>query len=244
MKFVVISDTHTKHDLTIVEPCDALIHGGDLSYNGTKEEMISFLNWFSKQPAKHLIFIAGNHDFYFDSNWAPATVVGSARHSRRYKAPAAEIKELLSKYPNVIYLNDSGCEVEGIKIWGSPVSPWFHDWGFNRYPGEDIQKHWNLIPTDTDIIVTHGPPFGYGDRVAWDGQYVGCKDLKKTIWANPNIKVSIFGHIHEGYGVHEDGERYFINASQLNENYSAVNKPVVFTIDESKKVSILPRGVF
>ena len=49
---------------------------------------------------------------------------------------------------HIIFLNDSGCVLENIKIWGSPVQPWFYDWAFNRTRGAEIKKHWDLIPKD------------------------------------------------------------------------------------------------
>tara|TARA_Y100000296_G_C5174834_1_gene259491 strand:- start:2061 stop:2591 length:531 start_codon:yes stop_codon:yes gene_type:complete len=57
------------------------------------------------------------------------------------------------------YLNDSSITIDGIKFWGSPIQPWFHDWAFNRKRGNEIRKHWELIPTNTDVLLTHGPPF-------------------------------------------------------------------------------------
>ena len=63
-----------------------------------------------------------------------------------------------------IYLEDSSCEVLGYKIWGSPWTPWFCDWGFNARRGEESKSHWDKIPNDTDIILTHGPPLGFGDK--------------------------------------------------------------------------------
>jgi hypothetical protein len=68
--------------------------------------------------------------------------------------------KLLAEYPTVIYLNDSGVEIDGLKFWGSPVQPYFHNWAFNRI-GDDICKHWELIPLDTDILITHGPVKGF-----------------------------------------------------------------------------------
>ncbi len=209
MKFVCISDTHNLHKKILDIPQgDVIIHAGDVSSRGSKKEIKKFLNWYANLDFKYKIFIAGNHDFYFeeeDNNM---------------------IQEIIPE--NIIYLNDSACEIEGIKIWGSPVQPWFYNWAFNRQRGEEIQKHWDLIPKDTDILITHGPPFNILDTTV-QGMNVGCENLINTI-KNTNIKFCIFGHIHEAYGEKIIDDVHYINASIVNFNYHVVNSPIVFEI--------------
>ena len=208
MKIIAISDTHGQHkDLQLPEG-DILLHAGDVSKRGSRAEIMDFLFWFSEQPHKYRIFIAGNHDFYFE------------------KTGKEQINSDMPK--NVVYLNDSGTEIEGIKIWGSPIQPWFYDWAFNRQRGPDIKKHWDLIPNDTDILLTHGPAYGILD-LTMDGRAVGCEDLLKKI-QDIKPKYHICGHIHEAYGQERAGETNFINASVLNLDYKLVNKAFVFEI--------------
>jgi Icc-related predicted phosphoesterase len=184
------------------------MHAGDISYKGEKKEIIDFLQWFGKLNYTYKIFIAGNHDFFLE------------------KVKPADIESLLPK--DVIYLNDSGININGIDIWGSPVTPWFFNWAFNRYRGAAIKKHWNLIPSDTKVLLTHGPAFGFHDTVI-NGTHAGCKDLINRI-LEVKPKVHVCGHIHEGYGNVQKGATRFINASVLNESYELVNKPVVFEL--------------
>lgn len=206
MKFVAISDTHGQHRSLELPKGDCLLHGGDVSKMGIGLEISNFLDWFAEQDFEYKIFIAGNHDFYFEN------------------ANESEIKAIIPD--NVIYLNDSGITLEGIHIWGSPVQPWFFDWAFNRQRGPEIDEHWQLIPDDTDILITHGPPHGILDLTARNDK-AGCADLlKKTEMVQP--KFHIFGHIHEAYGVEKVKETTFINASVLNLKYELVNAPVVF----------------
>ncbi len=208
MKFVAIADTHGQHNNLALPPADVLIHAGDISMKGTEAEVISFLNWFSQQDFKYKILIAGNHDFYFE------------------RMPAETVRNIIP--PNIIYLNDSGVEINGLKLWGSPVSPWFFNWAFNRHRGEAIKKHWDLIPVDTDIVITHGPVFKILDKTT-SGNHVGCEDLlARIIELQPAVHIS--GHIHEAYGETSLGNTKFINASILNERYKLVNKPVVFDL--------------
>jgi Icc-related predicted phosphoesterase len=206
MKIVAISDTHGLHQSICLPEGDLLIHAGDLSKRGLKTEVEDFLNWFSAQPHRYKVFIAGNHDFFFE------------------KEDTDVIQKLIPD--NIIYLNDSAAMIEGLKIWGSPIQPLFYDWAFNRQRGADIKKHWDLIPADADILLTHGPAHGILD-LTMDYRNVGCEELLKKIEA-VKPKYHICGHIHEAHGVLEKEGTTFINASLLNVHYRPVFKPFVF----------------
>jgi Icc-related predicted phosphoesterase len=208
MKFVAISDTHGQHSSLQLPQADCIIHAGDVTRKGKRDQVMDFLYWFGALDYRYKVFIAGNHDFFFENR------------SR------GQINSLIPD--NVIYLNDSGCVLEGIKCWGSPVTPWFHDWAFNRLPGEQIRKHWDLIPEGVDILITHGPVKGILDRTFFLKK-AGCSDLlKKMNRIRP--RVHLCGHIHEAYGErHVDGIHY-INASVLNLRYKLANQPVVFEL--------------
>ena len=208
MKIVIISDTHNQHEHLSLPEGDMIIHAGDVSSNGTKKEITEFLSWFEKLDYRYKIFIAGNHDFFFEHEGA---------HDIKAQIPE-----------NVIYLNDSGVELEGLNIWGSPIQPWFHDWAFNRKRGKEIKKHWRKIPNNLDILITHGPPKGIKDKII-NGESVGCKDLLDTI-LEVKPKIHVFGHIHEGYGELNRHDVRFINASVLNHQYQIQNLPITIAI--------------
>lgn len=185
-----------------------VLHAGDISYKGEKTEVLDFLQWFAKLPFKHKIFIAGNHDFYFEKE-KKATIEAIIPHG-------------------VTYLYNSQIVIEGVKIWGSPVTPWFFDWAFNCKRGAPIKKYWAKIPSDADVILTHGPVYGILDTIL-NNRNAGCMDLLQIV-ETIKPKVHVCGHIHEGYGsVKRNGINY-INASLLNESYELVNKPVVFDL--------------
>lgn len=211
MKFVAISDTHGKHADLVLPEGDILIHAGDVSSSGTKRQVVDFLDWFEATDFAYKIFIAGNHDFFFENN----------------------NKEVAAMIPNnIIYLNDSGISVNGIHIWGSPVQPWFYDWAFNRQRGGDIKKHWDLIPTETNVLITHGPAHQVLDQTV-NLQRAGCQDLaNKIMEIQPCIHIS--GHIHEGYGKVEKDGTTFINASVLDHRYRLVNPPQIFDLPSKK----------
>lgn len=206
MKFITIADTHGQHKKLQLPQGDVIIHAGDISGRGEESAVIEFLEWFTNLDFKYKIFIAGNHDFYFE------------------RKSEEEFKKIIPD--NIIYLCDSGITIENIKIWGSPVTPWFYDWAFNRTRGNQIKRHWDLIPKDTDILITHGPVFGKLDKTN-DGQNVGCKDLLVKV-QEINPKFHICGHIHEAYGQVTESKTNFINASVLDEHYRLKNLPITF----------------
>ena len=208
MKIVFISDTHGFHESLELPKGDMIIHAGDVTKRGKRNQVIDFLDWYSKLDFKHKIFIAGNHDFHFE------------------KENQEEINNMIPK--NVTYLNDSGIEIDGLKIWGSPVQPWFYDWAFNRQRGAEIQKHWDLIPNDLDILITHGPPRGILDLTVRN-KSAGCENLLCKI-KEVKPKIHIYGHIHEGYGKIEMFGIEFINASVLDVNYRLTNSPIEIEI--------------
>ena len=193
MKIVCISDTHGRHYDVGLPSGDILIHAGDVSAGGTESQIKDFLKWFSEHEFKYKVFIAGNHDFLFEHDLETA-------------------KGLIPE--NVIYLQESSITVEGFKIYGTPITPYFLNWAFNRHPGEDIEKHVSKIPPDVDILISHGPPYGILDANV-NGQHCGCPSLLAKI-EKIKPKLLICGHIHEAYGQRLIGQTTFINASLLN----------------------------
>lgn len=217
MKICCISDTHEQHHMIEdMPPADVLVHAGDFTGRGFGGAIESFAHWLRDQPYKHKIVIAGNHDLTFESTgWAQ--------------------RLLEDVCPRVHYLNESGVEIDGVKFWGSPWTPAFHNWAFNAERGADIRRHWNKIPDDTNVLITHGPPWGILDVVrhefnpSSDGP-LGCADLKERVLQLKQLKLHVFGHIHDGYGTVPASslcQTTFVNASICNEKYRPNNRPVV-----------------
>jgi predicted phosphohydrolase len=217
LRIVAISDTHEQHGQIDLPEGDLLICAGDISFNGRPPAIADFTRWFAARPHRFKILIAGNHDFLFEANPTLA-------------------RSLLPR--EVIYLEDSGCRLDlaragepsaPLKFWGSPITPWFFNWAFNRHRGAEIRQYWNKIPADTDILITHGPPAGILDRNS-AGEPTGCEDLRLAV-DRIKPRLHIFGHIHEAHGVEEHGGTTFINACQLDERYRLAHAPVVVTLD-------------
>ena len=218
MRILCISDTHNQHKSIPSRfidnedgSIDVVIHAGDVSLRGTRKEILDFLYWYDNLPFKHKIFIAGNHDFWFE------------------ETSNAEIKKELSFRKSITYLYDSGVEIDGVKFWGSPVQPRFYDWAFNR-AGETIKPHWDMVPSDTNVLVTHGPIRGFLDRTT-SGESVGCPYLRDRISELKELNLFVSGHIHEGYGIFETGNGVkLVNASVLNHRYYMTNEPIIVEI--------------
>lgn len=222
MKIVCISDTHNQHEKLTLPEGDVLIHAGDWTGTGTHKQIISFIRWFANQPHKHKILIAGNHETtldlsFYQTNW-------SQFHSK-YPIRAHELKSYVLREEGIIYLENYEAVIEGVKFYGSPVSPEFNGWAFGVERGEEIRRVWDQIPEDTDVLITHCPPYGYGDKLENDVR-VGCKDLLATI-KRIEPKVHIYGHIHNGYGTYEFNSTKLINSASCDEHYQLVNPPIV-----------------
>lgn len=197
MQIICISDTHNLHHNLVVPNGDILIFAGDITAIGEKEDITSFNDWLGTLTHKYKIVIGGNHDFYLEQN-------------------NETCKQLLY---NAIYLCDESVIIEGIKFWGSPISPAFHDWAFNRKRGSEIRKHWELIPEDTDILITHCPPYGILDKNEFN-ESCGCEELLNILNTRIKPKLHIFGHIHEGYGILKLENTTYINASIIGDKYA------------------------
>ncbi len=209
VKIVAVADTHGYHNDLTVPDGDIFIHAGDISAYGRETDLGDFNAFLGRLPHRMKLVIAGNHDFNIESD-----PQGCAK--------------ILS---NCTYLQDAGCVVDGIHFYGSPWQPWFHDWAFNLQRGDEIRAKWELIPGDTQVLITHGPPYGHGDRTD-QGIRVGCQDLLEIV-EQVRPLVHIFGHIHEAYGITSNKHTKFINASVVDRGFRLSNKPIVLNLDVS-----------
>lgn len=207
-KLCFISDTHTYHNQIDTKSGDILIHSGDATFMGRRDELRDFIDWYSKQDYKHKIYVPGNHDVGLENDY--------------------EERSKWFREAGIVLLNDQSVTIEGLKIHGSPITPTFGRWSFMKDRGYDIRQHWDLIPGDTDILVTHGPAYGFGDIVYGmygPSEHVGCEDLYSKI-LDVQPKIHAYGHIHKGAGCINMGSTEFINASMLDEHYKVAHKPI------------------
>lgn len=230
MDITCISDLHGHYPE--LEGGDLLIVAGDLTARDTHQQVSQFLEWIEAQKYDRLVFIGGNHDNSL-TNWC-----------------TTEQSDNMMSYDEFHkweYLCDSGTEFEGLKIYGSPWTLAFpginpHCTAFTGTEAE-LEAKFALIPDDIDILITHGPPLGIFDTTD-RGENVGSKSLLEKARSLKNLKLFVFGRLHEGYGMItpsslNDGAKvqpnkpitcasfpYIVNCSHVNEHYEPVNKPV------------------
>jgi Icc-related predicted phosphoesterase len=160
IRIVCISDTHGQHRQLKVPLGDILIHAGDFMLSGRRlEEIVDFDGWLGNLPHPQKIVVAGNHDLLFEAY--PEMAQGRLK--------------------NATYLENSGAEILGLHFWGSPVQPSFSNWAFNVDRGAAIRRYWAGIPKGTDVIITHGPPFGTLDKKDILSPHLGCEELTKAV---------------------------------------------------------------
>ena len=224
MKLIAISDTHQLHKNIVVPDGDILVHCGDWTNKGATDQIEDFLIWFSGQPHKYKVFIAGNHELGLDQ--------GPMRIRK-----LAIIHKYINHFPNMFYLENRLETIAGIKFYGSPVTPEFFNWAWNVKRGSNIAKFWAAIPNDTNVLITHGPPYGtldlVQDTVANFGRdlHQGCEDLAKRVRQLPDLKAHVFGHLHTcGSQQTEINGVKFVNAAICTENYKPTNLPVIIEI--------------
>lgn len=206
MRFVCLSDTHTREDMDIPSG-DVLLFAGDMAMFGDEYELRAFRRLLDRLPFKHKIVIAGNHDVLFERD---------PIHAQRI-------------FQDVTYLCDSCVTIHGIKIYGTPWQPAFMQWAFNLPRGSDaLRAKIRAIPDDADIVLTHSPPLGHGD-LNLDYRHDGCADLLTRIQA-VRPAYHVFGHIHEGYGETTDGITTYINASALSQIPFEYNPCITFDL--------------
>ncbi|MEQ1826080.1 MAG: metallophosphoesterase [Pirellula sp.] len=203
MKIWFISDTHNKHRLLqIPGGLDAVIHCGDESEAGNAEfnepEARRFFEWFSQLEIPTKIFVPGNHSTAIEKGLVRA-----------------------SEYPAIQFLIHDQLEWNGLKIFGSPYTPKFFEWAYMK-PRPDLDAVWQSIPSDIDILITHGPPKGVCDMTcdmdSGEPIHVGSQSLMRHVEQRIRPRIHAFGHIHDeskfkNFGSIKLGETMFINCS-------------------------------
>jgi Icc-related predicted phosphoesterase len=202
---VMISDTHAMHREIEVPPGDLLIHAGDFTMNSmSAEKLIDFNDWLGELPHAFRVVIPGNHDFVVEEP------------SRR---------QLIT---NATLLINESIEIMGLKVWGSPTTPLLGE-AFGAVSDTDRAKLYSRIPADTDVLVTHGPPYGILDQAPGTEYHAGCQQLLAAV---RRIKpmLHIFGHVHAGYGTFSSPDTLFVNAALPGKDYDLSNPPHVFRL--------------
>jgi len=207
MKIVCLSDTHGFHRKVRVPPGDLLIHAGDFTWlSKSQPEILDFNAWLGELPHRCKIVIPGNHEFAFE-----------------------ETPRLSRVISNALFLVDEVVEVCGFRVWGSPLTT-LYGGAFGRSAAADRARIYSGIPQGTDILVTHGPPFGVLDRPRGTDRNEGCRELLAAV-RRIQPRLHIFGHIHGGYGTHSENGTVFVNAALCGESECIEYQPIVIDLE-------------
>lgn len=220
MRLVLLSDTHCRLRKVSVPEGDLLLHSGDLTFKGDYQEIsqeLRELGRISKDFKNGCVFVCGNHDWMGERN--------------------PGLMKQMALDEGLTYLDHSSVEIEGFKIFGSAYTPEFCNWAFNVDRAELAQK-WAQIPDDTNFLITHGPPMGILDPVQRfnkktgeiEIEHVGCQDLYNRIQELKELKLHVFGHLHQGYGQVKIGDVTYVNASVCTEEYRPSNLPITIEL--------------
>lgn len=230
MKLICTSDTHGKFAKLRYVPGDVLVLAGDIlpnismhKHTDARLQLMYLEDTFAPfliaagRLYKHIVLVPGNHD-------------------RCFEAWPKECRAVIDKTPAKLLI-DEAVTIEGRKFYGSPWTPWFfgEHWSFNfpRSENDLARKHmqdtWAKIPDDTDVLVTHGPPYGIRD-LAPGNRRVGCPFLTEAIIDRVKPTVHVFGHIHQQHGTTFIDSTRYVNVAALNDKYELVNQPVEIEI--------------
>jgi Icc-related predicted phosphoesterase len=209
VRIVIISDTHERHDELGVLRGDVLIHCGDGLNGFTRSAgaLEQLDEWFGRQEFDRIFCTGGNHDFELEER------VGSEEPGFR----------------NADYLQDESRHYGGLTFYGAPWTPELQGWAF-YLPHDELRDKWDLIPDDTDVLITHTPPLRILDQNR-HGRHCGCPELQRRLM-KLRPRIHCFGHIHASSGSLDVRGTRFVNASMVDSQYRLAREP--YQIDFNK----------
>jgi Calcineurin-like phosphoesterase len=216
VRIVAVADTHLFHGNLVVPDGDVFVHAGDMCRGGQARELRNAASWIAELPHRHKVIVAGNHDWAF----------------------AREPVEARAMFRGAHYLQDDEVTIDGVRFYGSPWQPEFCSWAFNLPRGPALAEVWARIPRGLDVLITHGPPEGIGDRITAT-QRAGCSDLRRRL-AEVEPRLHLFGHIHQDGGVWREGATTFANVT----TWECERPPTVIDLEHgvATPVTVPPHG--
>lgn len=210
LQLAVLSDTHELHrELRMPSFADLLCCCGDWTMmSHSMLAVLDFNDWLNELPYRHKILVPGNHEVYL-----------------------AEDRALRSMTSSAIMLINEGVEIDGVRIWGSPIIP-SGGGAFCVKAAEDRRRIYDAIPTGVDILITHSPAFGILDEPP-DGPHCGDPELTEAL-RRIRPRLHLCGHIHGARGmVAADGITH-LNAAMLTSYGDLVDRPFLMRMKMPK----------
>jgi len=206
IRIVLLADTHQLHREVDIPDGDLLIHSGDFTmFSRSLRSIVDFNEWLGELPHRWKVVVPGNHETFLQTDPLNPSLIS-----------------------NATVLVNEGVQIAGLHIWGSPVT---HGSGpaFRMAGAEDRRRLYATIPSDTDILITHGPPHGILDRVPGTDIHAGDPVLLEAV-TRVQPKLHVFGHLHGAYGTFETGNTLFVNAALLGPDGDIAEKPIALRI--------------
>jgi predicted phosphohydrolase len=198
---VLLADTHELHREIDIPRGDILIHAGDFTmFSKSLDAIEDFNDWLGELPHPYKLIVPGNHEFFLEAD--------------------PQRRRLLS---NGTLLINEAIEIDGLRLWGSPVTP-LYGGAFGLSSPADRSRHWSNMPA-TDVLITHGPPLGVLDRSPGQ-EHMGDPELLEAVQRIAPM-LHVFGHVHGAAGQVTVGDTQFVNAALLGWDGSMRN-PVSF----------------
>jgi calcineurin-like phosphoesterase family protein len=206
IRLVLISDTHELHRELDVPDGDILIHCGDISMMSRSLAAIEdFDDWLGGLPHKVKLLVPGNHEFVLENPGRRGLIT------------------------NATMLVNESVTVMGLRIWGSPTTP-LVDGAFGLISDRDRARLYEQIPNDTNIVITHGPPYGVLDQAPGSEYHAGCPQLLAAM-QRVKPRLHVFGHAHGCFGMMDTPETLFANVALLGSDGSLSNPAVVLQMN-------------
>jgi len=207
---VIVADTHELHREVDVPNGDILLFAGDMTMFSRRPEMVhDFNNWLGELPHRHKVCTVGNHEFLAESN-----------------------PKFSSLLPNAIVLINQSVEIDGLRVYGSPIT--VHAGGaFGMSSPAERARHWKNIPRNTNVLLVHGPPWGILDGAPDSDEHEGDPELRAAINTLPDLRLVAFGHNHSGHGQLEVDGILYVNAALMGPLGDLEYKPITVRLRKS-----------
>jgi Icc-related predicted phosphoesterase len=159
-----------------------------------------FNDWLAEQPHPHKVITCGNHEFIVE----------------------ADTDTWRRRLSNASVLLNEAAVINGVRFFGSPTTPLWSG-AFGRSSERDREEIFATIPADTQILISHSPPYGILDG----GQ--GCGALRRAV-VRVKPRLHVFGHVHSAYGTRPTANTMFCNAASLDGDGAPTQDPIVLDV--------------
>ena len=220
MRICALSDTHGTYPIHeclegLSHYCDTLVHAGDFTggwVNRTNRQLIDITHRRSFHKfVQELVYVQKIYNF-------KNIIVVPGNHDQIVQLEQRKCKAYFADH-GIHMLVDEGIVIDGVKFYGTPWTNEFFNW-YYMMPDKRLMLPFEAIDKDTDVLISHGPPYGILDQDMND-EHLGSRSLLEVLGRNDHhISHCVFGHIHES------GMRLCQHEGIIHQNVSIQIKPL------------------